>query len=137
MLVELELVAEREAVDVHDHGVETRLFDHAHVLDDLGLLHGDQDQIHGAVVATHDVIVEEDLVDRERNVVLGFELHRVSQLLDRHFRNLDLLDDQLAPRHTDGRFLGPDGRSADGVLDGLDDARGIFDRAFRDRIGRQ
>ena len=77
-VVQLELVAEREAVDVDDRGREARVLDDGGVLEDLRLLHRDQDQVQHAVVLPDALVVEEDLVDREGNVMLRFELDRTS-----------------------------------------------------------
>src|SRR6516165_3115316 len=83
---------------------------------------------------TDALIVEEDLVDRERNVVFRLELDDVAHLFRRYFRNLHFLDDQLTAAHGDGAAGPLQSGTGDRASDGLDDGAGVLDRAIRDGI---
>src|SRR6266850_162693 len=82
--VALPLVAEGEAVHVDDERVEACLIDDGHVLVDLRLLYRDEDDVHLAAGAAERVMIDEHLVDRERDVVLCLEHHHVVDIPGRH-----------------------------------------------------
>ena len=101
-IVHLELIAERETVDVHDRRHEPGVLDDGRVLEHLRLLDRDEDQVEHTVVLTHALKVEEHFVDREGHVMLGLELHDVGDFFGWYFRNLHFLDDQLSAADRDG-----------------------------------
>ena len=135
--VQLVLVLQSEPVEVHDHWGDLGLFGDGEVLGDLGLLHRDQDQVHVGVGLPDDLVVEEHLVNREGDVVLGLELDGVGDLLGRGLREQDLLDDDLAARHRDRRVPRLDTGFRDGFLDRPHDDGRVLDDALRDGVGRQ
>ena len=83
-------VLEREGVDVDDHRGAPGLGDHAGVVGNLFLLRRDEQDVHrplaarGAVV--DDLVVEIDVLDVERDVLLGFPVDRFGQLRLGHHR---------------------------------------------------
>src|SRR3989449_6524598 len=88
-------------------------------------------------ISADGVVVEKDLVDRERDVVLGFELHHVVHFLGRDLRDLHLLDDQFPTTDRDRALRGLDARLGNRALDRLDDGARILDGAVRDRVRGQ
>src|SRR5205085_11245940 len=94
-VVHLVAVLQGEGVDVDQHRDLAGLADHRGVVVDLLLLHGDEDDVDvlaGAGGGEGDV-VEVDVVDVEGDVLLGFPLDGLGQLLRRHGRKGDLFDD--------------------------------------------
>ena len=82
-------------------------------------------------------MIDEHLVDRERNVMLSLEHHDVVDFLSRHLRNLNLLDDQLAPADGDRGLGSLDPGLDDGLLDGIGHGLTVADGAIGDRVRRQ
>src|SRR5207302_2649140 len=72
---------------------------------DLFLLHGDEDDVDvvaGSGGGQRDVI-EVDVVDVKGDVLFGFPLDRLGELLRRHGRKRDLLDDDRVARSEERR----------------------------------
>ena len=83
------------------------------------------------------MVVDEHLVDGERDVVLGLETNDVVDLLGRHLGNLDLLDDELAAADGDDRVGALDAGLLHRFLDGVGHRRGVVDGPVGDRVGDQ
>ena len=82
-------------------------------------------------------VVEVDVVDVEGDVLLGFPLDRLGQLLRRHGRQGDLLDDHRVAGKG-GRVIGIlDALVGVQPLDRLDHHGGVHDGAVDDGLGRQ
>ena len=138
-IVDLVAVLQREDVDVDEAGSPSGLGHDVLVVVDLLLLRGDEEDAHRLPrsARVEDDVVEVDVVDVERDVLLRLPPYRLGELLFGHRRELDLLDDDRVARNGDGdvRVLDPGRREKAG--DGLDDERGIHDRAIDDRLGRE
>src|SRR5207245_11536523 len=96
--------------------------------------HRHQDQVEDAVVLRDTLVVEEDLVDREGNVVLGLELDDVTDFLRGHLRNLNLLDDQFPATDRDRAARAFESRPGYRAPDGLYHDGRVFDGTVRDGI---
>jgi hypothetical protein len=97
-VVDLEGVLQGEGIDVNDDGRAASLCDHPGVISDLLLLGRHQEDVHrvaaaAGVAPVHDLIVEVDVLDVERDVLLGFPVDRLGELRVGHHRQRDLLDD--------------------------------------------
>ena len=62
----------------------------------------------GIASVPEDLRIDVDVLDVERDVLLGFPLDRFIQLVLRHFGEADFLDDDRVAANTDGDLLGPD-----------------------------
>jgi len=96
-----------------------------------------EDDVHLAAGAAERVMIDEHLVDRERDVVLCLEHHHVVDIPGRHLGDLNLLDDQLAPADGDGRLEPSDARLDHRLLDRVSHGLGVADRAVGDGVGGQ
>ena len=136
-VVELVLVTDGKGVHVDHRGLEACLRDDGRVLVDFRLLHGDQCEIHDAIVTSHHLVVEEYLVDGERDVMLRLELDDIRNLLGRHFRDLHLLHDEFSTGDCDGRAPALDARLISRLSDRVHDRSRVPNRSVGDRIGRE
>ena len=136
-LVQLELVLDGERVQIHHRGVEPGLLDGRDVLEHLDLLGRDEHHGHGGRGLSDDLVVEEDLVDGERDVVLGLEEDGVRQLLDTHLGQRQPLHDRVAARDGDDGAGGGDPRLADAFPDRVGDHFRLADAALDDGIAGQ
>ena len=140
-VVDLVGVLEREGVDVDDHRGAPGLGDHAGVVGDLLFLRGDQQHVHrplaaGGVAAVEDLVVEVDVLDVERDVLLGFPVDRLGELGLGHHRQRDLLDDDGVARERGGDVLGLDAAAVEQAADRVGHGGAIDDRAVDDAVGR-
>ena len=117
---QLELVLHGEGVEVDDRGLEPGRLDGRHVLAHPQTLDRHQEHVHGVDRLANHLIVDEDLVERVGDVVLGLEHDGVGSLAGGHLREQDALRDGLAARDGDDRGPGPDA----GVLHALPDGVG-------------
>ena len=136
-MVELELVLDGEGVEIHHERLESRLFHHGHVLEDLDLLHRHQDHGHGVGGLTDDLIVEKHVVDGEGDVVLGLEGDGVRQLLRGHLGQRHSLHDRLTSGDGDHGRRALDARFLHALLHRVAHERGFLDRALADYIVRE
>ena len=84
-VVDLVGVLQREGVDVDDDRGAAGLGDDAGVVGDLFLLRRDQQDVHRPLAAAasprvEDLVVEVDVLDVERDVLLGLPVDRLGQL---------------------------------------------------------
>ena len=111
-VVDLVGVLEREGVDVDDDGLTAGLGDDARVVGDLLLLGRDQQHVHragrGAGALSHDLVVEIDVLNVERDVLLRLPVDRLGELGLGHLRQRDLLDDDRVARQRGRDVLGAD-----------------------------
>ncbi len=85
-----------------------------------------------------DLVVEVDVVDVERDVLLGFPVDRLGQLGLAHHRQADALDDHGVTRQRGrDRRRGLDPAALEQPLDRLRDQLGVHDRAVDDRLRGQ
>ena len=136
-VVHLVAVLEGEDVHVHDRGVLARLADGRGVVADLVLLHRHQQHVHvsARAAAFHDLVVQRDVLDVEGDVLLGFPVDGLGQLLGRHLGQADLLDDHGVARHAGGDVVRLDLLGREEALDGVDDRARIHDGAVDDGLG--
>jgi hypothetical protein len=98
-VVGLICVLKRENIDVNKHRIPPRLHDYRCVVGNPVFLYRHEQHIH-SVTGTgfeHNV-VEIDVINIERNVLLGLPLNRLGKFGVRHRRELDLLDDHRVAR---------------------------------------
>ena len=84
-VIQLVGVLQREGIDVDHHRRPPRLGDDAGVVGDLFLLGGDEEHFHralrvGAAAGIQNLVVEVDVLDVERDVLLGFPVDRFVEL---------------------------------------------------------
>ena len=125
-VVDLVGVLQREGVDVDDHRGAPGLGDHAGVVGDLFLLRRDQQDVHrplaaGGVARVENLVVEVDVLDVERDVLLGLPVDRLGQLRLGHHRQRDLLDDDGVARQRRGDVLRLDAAAVEQAADGVGD----------------
>ena len=113
-VVDLVGVLQREGVDVDDDRHAAGLRDDAGVVGDLFLLRRDQQHVHralrvGAGAGVENLVVEVDVLDVERDVLLRFPVDRLGELGLGHHRQADLLDDDRVARERGRDFLGLEG----------------------------
>ena len=133
-------VLEREGVDVDDDRRAAGLGDDAGVVGDLVLLRRDQQHVHGALAVAvgrrQDLVVEVDVLDVEGDVLLGFPVDRLGQLLLGHRGQRDLLDDDRVARQRRGDVLGPELGVGEQAPHRVGDRAAVDDRAVDDAVGR-
>src|SRR5581483_9949962 len=83
------------------------------------------------------VEVEDRLLDRDRDEVLDLERERLTQLLHRHPRQVDLADDDLLVRDAEDDLLRAELRGRPQVLDGVGDELWVGDLTVAHRTCRQ
>ena len=83
-----------------------------------------------------DLVVEVDVLDVERDVLLGFPVDRLGQLGLGHHRQRDLLDDHRVARERGGDLLGLDLPALEQPAHGGGDGGAVDDRAVDDAVGR-
>ena len=135
-LVVLVLRLEREDVDVHHHDVQPAGFHDVRVALDLALLHRDQHHLELRPVLPEDLEVDVDVVDVERNVLLGLPADGLTELALRHLREVDALRDDGAAGHADDRFGGLDAALDERLPDGLLHGVRLLDLAALNGAGR-
>jgi hypothetical protein len=122
-LVVLVLRLQREDVDVHHHDVQPAGLDDVRVALDLALLDRDQHDLELRPILPEDLEVDVDVVDVERDVLLGLPANRLAQLALRHLRQVDALGDHGPPGNADHRLrrldAALDQRLADRLLHGV------------------
>ena len=84
-----------------------------------------------------DGVVEDRLLERDRDVVRGGESDGAGELLVGHRRHVDDPHDDAGPRQADPDVPGPQPRLAPQLGDGGADGGGVDDLAVADRAGRQ
>src|SRR5690606_7595267 len=84
-----------------------------------------------------DDVVETDVIDVERDVLLGLPPDLLREILRGHRRHLDLLDDDGVTGQRGGETRGLDPGRGDQPVQGIDHERGVHDRAVDDRLRRQ
>ena len=135
-VVRLVRVLEGERVDVHERGGLADLRDDARVVADLVLLDGDEEHIHRlAARGVENDVIEVHVVDVEGDVLLGFPPDRLGELLGRHGRQGNLLDDHGMAGEGGPEVVVPDRKRRDDPVDRVDDEGGVHDRAVDDRLG--
>ena len=128
-------VLEGEGVHVHERRGLPHLRDDARVVADLVLLDGHEQDVHRlAARRIEDDVVEVDVVDVEGDVLLGFPADRLGQLLGRHRRKGDLLDDDGVAGEGRAEVVVADGEGRDHPVDRVDDQGGVHDGAVDDRL---
>ena len=131
------LVGERRHLD--HHGCE------AGVADQLGvglhhvLLGGHEEDLHltGADVLVEDLEIERDVVDVERDVLLGLPVDGLAGVVGAHLVHDDLLDDDGTTGDGRGDWLLRQTGLLGAGLQGLDDQLAVHDLAVDDGLGRQ
>ena len=138
-VVDLVAVLEGEDVHVHDRGVPARLRDRRRVLADLVLLDRDEQHVHvpARAAALDDLVVEGDVLDVERDVLLRLPVDGLRELLGAHLREADLLDDDGVAGDAGGHVARLDLVLLEQALDRVDHGPGVHDRAVHDRLGGQ
>ena len=139
-VVHLEGVLQGEGVDVDDDRRAAGLGDHAGVVADLLFLGGDEQHFHAAArvragAGVQDLVIEVDVLDVERDVLLRLPVDRFGQLRLGHHRERDLLDDDGAPRQRGAHVLGLEGTALEDALDRVRDRGGVDDGAVDDGVG--
>ena len=86
--------------------------------------------------AFENLIVEVDVLNIERDVLLGLPVNGLRQLGLRHDRQADLLDDDGVAGERGGNFLGLERLVAEQTADGVGDGAAVDDRAVDDAVGR-
>ena len=89
------------------------------------------------VARVDQLVVDLDLVGAEGDVLLGLDLQLLAQLLGRHLRDLDLLDDHRVAGDRGGDLLVADAQRGAQAADGIDDGALVHDRAVDDGLRRQ
>ena len=108
----------------------------ARVVADLVLFDGHEEHVHAvAGPRFQDDVVQVDVVDVEGDVLLGLPADRFAQLLGRHGRKADLLDDDGVARQRGAEVRVADVGRRNEPVDRIDDERGVHDRAVHDRFG--
>ena len=139
-VVGLEGVLEREGIDVDHDRRAAGLGDDARVVGDLVLLRRDEQHVHAALAVgaagVEDLVVEVDVLDVERDVLLGFPVDRLGELRPvitgrEIFLTMTALPDSDAATSVALKPLVVE-QAADGVGDG----DGIDDGAVDDGVGR-
>ena len=102
-VVDLVGVLQREGVDVDDDRHAAGLRDDAGVVGNLFLLRRDEQDVHralrvGARAGVENLVVEVDVLDVERDVLLRLPVDRLGELGLGHHRQVDLLDDDGVAR---------------------------------------
>ena len=139
-VVDLVGVLQREGVDVDDDRRAAGLGDDAGVVGDLLLLRRDEEHVHrargGAAALPDDLVVEVDVLDVERDVLLRLPVDGLGELLLGHLRERDLLDDDGVARERGGDVLRADVLRLEQAPDRVGDRRAIDDGAVDDAVGR-
>ena len=141
-VVDLEGVLQRERVDVDDDRRAARLRDDAGVVADLFLLRRDEQHFHAAArvgtgAGIENLVIEVDVLDVERDVLLGLPVDRLVQLGLGHHRQRDLLDDHRVARERRADVLGLEGLVVlEDAADRVGHGAGVDDGAVDDGIGR-
>src|SRR6185369_13654049 len=91
----------------------------------------------GVALRRQDLRVDVHVLDVERDVLLGLPLDGVVELLLRHPRQRDLLDDDRVAADADRDLLRLHLPLGEEVLDGLDDRGGVHQGSVHDRLWRQ
>ena len=118
------------------------LRDHAGVVADLFLLRRDEQHVHAAArigtgAGIENLVVEVDVLDVERDVLLRFPVDRLVQLRLGHHRQRDLLDDHRVAGERGADVLRLEGFVVlEDAADRVGDSAGIDDGAVDDRIRR-
>ena len=138
-VIDLVRVLQREGVDVDDDRRAARLRDHARVVGDLLFLRRHEEDVHRALAAggvpfVENLVVEVDVLDIERDVLLRLPVDRLGELRLRHHRQRDLLDDDGVARERGGDILGLDAAAVEQAADGVGDGGGVDDRAVDDAV---
>ena len=137
-IVRLERVLEGKGVHVDQHRVAPGLGDHARVVADLVLLHRDQKDVHRvARPRFEDNVIEVDVVDVERDVLLGLPADRLRQLFGGHRGKADLLDDDGVARKGGPEVLIAHVRRRNEPVDRVDHEGRIHDRPIDNRLRRE
>jgi hypothetical protein len=137
LVVHLVSVLDREGVHVDHRGGEARLGAHRRVVVDHVLLGRDEEDVHlprGVAARRQDLRVYVDVLDVERDVLLRLPLDGVVELLLRHARERDLLDDDGVAADADGHLLRLQLLPGDELLDGLHHRPRVHERAVDDRL---
>ena len=133
-------VLQRESVDVDDHRDAARLADDARVVGDLLFLRGDEQDVHRAlpadVAAVENLVVQVDVLDVERDVLLRFPVDRLGEFGLRHRRQRNLLHDDGVTRERRGHVLGRNLQAVEQPADRVDDSGAVDDGAVDDAVRR-
>ena len=132
-------VLQGEGVDVHDDRRAPGLGDDAGVVADLVLLRRHQQHVHGALRrrrGDQDLVVEVHVLDVEGDVLLGFPVDGLGELLLGHRRQRDLLDDDRVTGQRRRDVLGPELGVGEQAPDGVGDRAAVDDGAIDNAVGR-
>ena len=88
------------------------------------------------VPGVEDLVVEVDVLDVERDVLLGLPVDRLGELRLGHHRQADLLDDDRVARERRGDVFGLERLVLEQAADGVGDGGAVDDRAVDDAVGR-
>src|SRR5262249_19120257 len=99
----------------------------------------DEEKLHltARVLRAHHLVVELDVVLRERDVVLGLPGNLLGELILGHDRDRDLLDDHTVAGDGEGDVLAADAAALPDRADRLDDRALVHDRSVDDALRRQ
>ena len=117
------------------------LRDDVGVVGDLVFLRGHQQHFHRALrvlagAGVDDLVVEIDVLDVERDVLLGFPVDRLAELGFGHRRQRDLLDDHGIAGQRGDDVLGLELLVGEEAADGIGDRAAIDDGAVDNTVGR-
>ena len=118
-------------------GSKPGLLDGGDVLENLDLLHRDHHHVHGVAALPDHLVVEEDVVHRERDMVLGLEDDGVGQLLGADLGQGHPLGDGFPAGDRDHRRLALDAGLVDRLLDRLGHDAGLANGAVGDDVTRK
>ena len=140
-VVDLVGVLQREGIDVHDDRRAARLGDDAGVVGDLLLLRRHEQHVHrrlaaGRPAGLDDLVVEVDVLDVERDVLLRFPVDGLRDFGLGHLGNGDLLDDDGVARERRRDIAGLDLAAVEEPADRVGDGRAVDDGAVDDAVGR-
>jgi hypothetical protein len=138
-VVGLERVLQREHVNVDDGRRPSGLRNHVGVVADLVFLRGDQQHFHAALILTgaglEDFVIEVDVLDVERDVLLGLPVDRLREFSLGHRRQGDLLDDHRIARQRCRDVFGLEPLVAEQAADRIRHGAAIDDGAVDDAVG--
>ena len=140
-VVGFERVLQREHVDVDDDGRLPGLRDHVGVVGDLVLLRRDEQHFHAALrvlpgPGIENLVIEVDVLDVERDVLLGLPVDRLGELGFGHRRQGDLLDDHGIAGQRGDDVLRLELLVGKEAADGVGHGAAIDDGAVDDAVGR-